>query len=139
MTGKLKKIRPPKPPVPAYPLAGRQAGGGVPPDPRRHGAQDYGRGGRPRGAGGLPCCPASTPRDLLAGITGAAAVWLVVYFKRKNAKKYRKNVEYGSARWGTPKDIAPFVDPKPEKQYHTDRHGKPHHEQPPQESGHGPE
>lgn len=58
--------------------------------------------------------PSFQPFDLLAGMTGAAAVWLVVYFKRKNAKKYRKNVEYGSARWGTAKDIAPFVDPKPE-------------------------
>ena len=68
------------------------------------------------GLAGLAASPLPSfhPRDLLAGITGAAAVWLVVYFKRKNAKKYRKNVEYGSARWGTPKDIAPFVDPKPE-------------------------
>lgn len=68
------------------------------------------------GLAGLAASPLPSfhPRDLLAGIIGAAAVWLVVYFKRKNAKKYRKNVEYGSARWGTPKDIAPFVDPKPE-------------------------
>jgi len=38
----------------------------------------------------------------------------VVYFRGKNAKKYRKNIEYGSARWGTEKDIKPYIDPKPE-------------------------
>lgn len=48
--------------------------------------------------------------DVLIGIIGAAAVRLVVYVKSKNAKKYRKNVEYGSARWGTKKDIAPYMD-----------------------------
>lgn len=40
------------------------------------------------------------PRDLLLGVIGAAVVWAVVYFKGKNAKKYRHGVEYGSARWG---------------------------------------
>lgn len=49
--------------------------------------------------------------DLAAGVIGAAAVKLVVYEKGRNAKKYRQGVEYGSARWGTPKDIAPFIDP----------------------------
>ncbi len=49
--------------------------------------------------------------DLLAGIIGAVAVKLLVYMKGKNAKKYRQGEEYGSARWGTPKDIAPFIDP----------------------------
>ena len=44
--------------------------------------------------------------DLLIGIIGAAIIRLVVYVKSKNAKKYRKNVEYGSARWGNKKDIA---------------------------------
>lgn len=39
---------------------------------------------------------------------------LIVYLKGKDAKKYRKNVEYGSARWGNKTDIAPFMDPKPE-------------------------
>ena len=58
--------------------------------------------------------PSLHPRDLLAGIAGAAVIWLVVYFKGKNAKKWRKNIEYGSARWGTPDDIKPFVDPKPQ-------------------------
>ena len=49
--------------------------------------------------------------DLLAGVAGAVAVKLMVYLKGKNAKKYRQGVEYGSARWGTPKDIAPYIDP----------------------------
>ena len=52
--------------------------------------------------------------DWLIGLIGAAVVRLVVYVKGKNAKKYRKDVEYGSARWGTKADIAPFMDPKPE-------------------------
>ena len=43
--------------------------------------------------------PSVHPRDLLCGLAGAAAIWLVVYFKKKNAKKWRKNIEYGSARW----------------------------------------
>lgn len=49
--------------------------------------------------------------DILIGATIAAAIRLAVYVKSKNAKKYRKNEEYGSARWGTHEDIAPFVDP----------------------------
>ena len=52
--------------------------------------------------------------DWLVGLCGAAAVRLAVYLKGKDAKKYRKNVEYGSARWGNKADIAPFMDPKPE-------------------------
>lgn len=52
--------------------------------------------------------------DWLAGLCGAAVVRLAVYMKGKNAKKYRKDVEYGSARWGNKTDIAPFMDPKPE-------------------------
>ena len=50
--------------------------------------------------------------DLCVGFAGAVAVRLIVYSKGKNAKKYRKGEEYGSARWGTAKDIAPYVDPK---------------------------
>lgn len=50
------------------------------------------------------------PTDLLIGLLGAAALRLAVYMKGKNAKKYRHGSEYGSARWGTPADIAPFVD-----------------------------
>ncbi len=52
--------------------------------------------------------------DWLVGLCGAAAVRLAVYLKGKDAKKYRKNVETGSARWGNKTDIAPFMDPKPE-------------------------
>lgn len=52
--------------------------------------------------------------DWLAGLCGAAIVRLAVYVKGKNAKKYCKDVEYGSARWGNKTDIAPFMDPKPE-------------------------
>ncbi len=52
--------------------------------------------------------------DWLVGLIGAALVRLVVYVKGKKCQKYRKNVEYGSARWGTKTDIAPFMDPKPE-------------------------
>ncbi len=52
--------------------------------------------------------------DWLAGLCGAAIVRLAVYVKGKNAKRYRKDVEYGSARWGNKTDIAPFMDPKPE-------------------------
>ena len=55
--------------------------------------------------------PSFHPTDLLVGISAAVIIRLVVYFKGKNAKKYRKNVEYGSARWGTHEDIAPFMDP----------------------------
>ena len=56
--------------------------------------------------------PSFHPIDLLIGIAGAVIVWVVVYVRGKNAKKFRKNTEYGSARWGTEKDIKPFVDPK---------------------------
>jgi len=54
--------------------------------------------------------PSFHPIDLLIGIAGAAAVWIAVYVKGKNAKKFRKNMEYGSARWGTHEDIAPYMD-----------------------------
>ena len=49
--------------------------------------------------------------DLLVGIAGAAVIRLLVYVKGKNAKKYRKGMEYGSARWGGAQDIKPYVDP----------------------------
>ncbi|MBE6931656.1 MAG: type IV secretory system conjugative DNA transfer family protein [Ruminococcaceae bacterium] len=55
--------------------------------------------------------PSFHPFDLLIGAAAAGLIRLSVYVKSKNAKKYRKNEEYGSARWGTPADIAPFVDP----------------------------
>lgn len=50
------------------------------------------------------------PIDVLVGIIGTVAIRLVVYFKGKNAKKYRQGMEYGSARWGTSEDIAPYMD-----------------------------
>ena len=55
--------------------------------------------------------PSLHPADLLIGIAGAAIVRLAVYFKGKNAKKYRKGMEYGSARWGNAEDIKPYTDP----------------------------
>lgn len=55
--------------------------------------------------------PSFHPIDLLIGIAGAVIIRLVVYSKQKNAKKYRKGMEYGTARWGTPADIKPFIDP----------------------------
>ncbi len=55
--------------------------------------------------------PSFNPSDILVGAAIAGAIRLAVYVKGKNAKKYRKNEEYGSARWGTQDDIRPFVDP----------------------------
>ena len=55
--------------------------------------------------------PSFHPIDLLVGVAAAAIIRLAVCFKGKNAKKFRKNLEYGSARWGTREDIAPFMDP----------------------------
>ena len=54
--------------------------------------------------------PSFFPKDLLIGIAGGVVLRLVVYFKAKNAKKFRQGVEYGSARWGNAKDIEPYVD-----------------------------
>ena len=55
--------------------------------------------------------PSFHPFDLCIGIAGAVLVRLTVYLKGKNAKKYRHGMEYGSARWGGAKDIAPYIDP----------------------------
>ena len=55
--------------------------------------------------------PSFHPIDLLVGIAAAVIIRLAVYVKGKNAKKFRKNLEYGSARWGTREDIVPFMDP----------------------------
>ena len=55
--------------------------------------------------------PSFHPADLLIGIAGAVIVRLIIYTKGKNAKKYRKGVEYGSARWGNAEDIKPYIDP----------------------------
>ena len=56
--------------------------------------------------------PSLNGQNFLIGVAGAVIVRLLVYFKGKNAKKYRKGVEYGSARWGNAKDIEPYIDPE---------------------------
>ena len=55
--------------------------------------------------------PSLHPLDLAVGLCCGAGLRLAVYLKGKNAKKYRHNMEYGSARWGTHDDIAPYMDP----------------------------
>lgn len=55
--------------------------------------------------------PSIAVKDILVGIGAGLIMWLVVIYRSKNAKKFRKGVEYGSARWGNEKDIAPFKDP----------------------------
>ena len=55
--------------------------------------------------------PSLHPFDLLVGLCSGAGLWLAVYLKRKSARKYRHGMEYGSARWGTHDDIAPYIDP----------------------------
>ena len=55
--------------------------------------------------------PSLHPLDLLVGLCCGAGLRLAVYLKSKNAKKYRHGMEYGSARWGTHEDIAPYIDP----------------------------
>ena len=55
--------------------------------------------------------PSFHPSDLILGVLAAVVIRLAVYVKGKNAKKYRKNVEYGSARWGNAQDIGPYMDP----------------------------
>jgi type IV secretion system protein VirD4 len=59
--------------------------------------------------------PSFVPFDLTVGICCAAIIFGVVYYRRKHSKKWRKDQEYGSARWGTSADIAPYVDPDPDK------------------------
>ena len=68
--------------------------------------------GRSIGPAFADFAPGLNPFDWLVGLVGAVAFRLLIYFKSKNAKKYRRDEEYGSARWGTEKDIKPFVDPK---------------------------
>ena len=58
--------------------------------------------------------PSLHTRDLLVGLAGTVIIYIVVYVKGRNAKKFRKDIEYGSARWGKPEDIKPYTDPKPE-------------------------
>jgi len=54
------------------------------------------------------------PFDMLVGLVGAVVVFCMVLYRKMNAKNWRKDIEYGSARWGNKKDIEPYVDPKPE-------------------------
>ena len=68
--------------------------------------------GQTVGAAFADFAPGLAPFDWLVGIVGAAAFRLLICFKSKNAKKFRRDAEYGSARWGNEKDIKPFVDPK---------------------------
>ena len=77
--------------------------------------------------------------DLAVGVAGAVALRLMVYCKSKNAKKYRRGVEYGSARWGGPKDIAPYIDPVFDNNILLTPDGTPHHEQPAQRPQDRPE
>jgi len=55
--------------------------------------------------------PSLHPFDLCVGLIGAATMFVVVWVKKRNAKNWRKDIEYGSARWGNRKDIEPYVDP----------------------------
>lgn len=56
--------------------------------------------------------PSLAPLDWFVGIVGAVGFRLLIYCKAKKAKKFRRDAEYGTARWGNEKDIKPFVDPK---------------------------
>ena len=56
--------------------------------------------------------PGLNPADWLVGVVGAVGFRLLIYCKTKKAKKFRHDAEYGTARWGTEKDIKPFIDPK---------------------------
>jgi type IV secretion system protein VirD4 len=58
--------------------------------------------------------PSLNPFDLCVGLVCGLAVYCIVLYRKKNAKKWRKDIEYGSARWGNRKDIEPYVDPKPQ-------------------------
>ena len=62
--------------------------------------------------GTLSYLPSFHTDDLLAGICFSAVIWFIVYQKKKNAKKFRQGIEYGSARWGSSKDIEPYADEK---------------------------
>ena len=77
--------------------------------------------------------------DICVGILGAVLVRLTVYVKGKNAKKYRKGIEYGSARWGSADDIRPYIDPVLRSEHPSDADGKPHHDQPTRSSRSTPE
>ena len=76
--------------------------------------------------------PSLHPLDLLVGLCCGVGLRLAVYLKSKNAKKYRHGLEYGSARWGTREDIAPYVDPVFQNNVILTKNGEPDNEQPPQ-------
>ena len=68
--------------------------------------------GQTIGAAFADFVPGLVPFDWLVGVVGALAFRLLIYCKAKKAKKFRRDAEYGTARWGTEKDIKPFIDPK---------------------------
>ena len=68
--------------------------------------------GQTIGAAFASFAPGLAPLDWFVGIVGAVGFRLLIYCKAKKAKKFRRDAEYGTARWGTEKDIKPFVDPK---------------------------
>ena len=68
--------------------------------------------GQTIGAAFASFAPGLAPLDWFVGIVGAAGFRLLIYYKAKKAKKFRRDAEYGTARWGNEKDIKPFVDPK---------------------------
>ena len=68
--------------------------------------------GQTIGAAFASFAPGLAPLDWLVGIVGAASFRLLIYYKAKKAKKFRRDAEYGTARWGTAADIKPFFDPK---------------------------
>ena len=68
--------------------------------------------GQTIGAAFASFAPGLVPFDWLVGVVGALAFRLLIYCKAKKAKKFRRDAEYGTARWGTEKDIKPFVNPK---------------------------
>ena len=76
--------------------------------------------------------PSVYPLDLLVGIVGAVVIRLIVYVKGKNAKKYRKGAEYGSARMGKRRRYKALHRPGFPKQHHFDADGTAYHEQPPE-------
>ena len=71
--------------------------------------------------------------DLCTGAAGAVLIRLAVYSKGKNAKKYRRGIEYGSARWGTPADIAPYIDKELPPKCSPHPNGADYHVKPPKE------
>ena len=96
--------------------------------------------GQTIGAAFADFAPGLAPFDWLVGIVGAVAFRLLIYVKSKNAKKFRRDAEYGISPLGLcRKTSSPFVDPKFENNMHSDRDGVPHHEHPPEKSRQRPQ